>query len=38
MSDRVLVMHEGRLAGELNHEQVSEESVMQLATGGTISV
>ena len=38
MSDRVLVMHEGRLAGELNHDQVSEESVMQLATGGTISV
>ena len=38
MSDRVRVMHEGRLAGELNHDQVSEESVMQLATGGTISV
>ena len=38
MSDRVLVMHEGRLAGELNHDQVSEESVMQLATGGTVSV
>lgn len=34
MSDRVLVMHEGRLAGELKREQLSEEAVMQLATGG----
>lgn len=31
--DRVLVMHEGRLAGELNRQQLTEESVMQLATG-----
>ena len=38
MSDRVLVMHEGRLAGELNQDQINEESVMQLATGGTVSV
>jgi ribose transport system ATP-binding protein len=34
MSDRVLVMHEGRLAGELAREQLAEERVMQLATGG----
>lgn len=33
MSDRVLVMHEGRLAGELSREQLSEEAVMRLATG-----
>jgi ribose transport system ATP-binding protein len=33
ISDRVLVMHEGRLAGELKREQLSEEAVMQLATG-----
>ena len=33
MSDRVLVMHEGRLAGELSRDELSEESVMQLATG-----
>ena len=34
MSDRVLVMHEGRLAGELKREELSEEAVMRLATGG----
>jgi ribose transport system ATP-binding protein len=33
MSDRVLVMHEGRLAGELQRGELSEESVMRLATG-----
>ncbi len=34
MSDRVLVLHEGRLAGELTREAMTEESVMRLATGG----
>ena len=34
MSDRALVMHEGRLAGELAHGELSEEAVMHLATGG----
>lgn len=34
MSDRVLVLHEGQLAGELSREQLSEEAVMRLATGG----
>ncbi|MBI2300655.1 MAG: sugar ABC transporter ATP-binding protein, partial [Armatimonadetes bacterium] len=33
MSDRVLVMHEGRLAGELSREQATAEAVMRLATG-----
>jgi ribose transport system ATP-binding protein len=33
MSDRALVMHEGRLAGELQREQLTEEAVMHLATG-----
>ncbi len=33
MSDRVLVMHEGCITGQLNREQLSEEAVMQLATG-----
>ncbi|MFO0808727.1 MAG: sugar ABC transporter ATP-binding protein [Gemmataceae bacterium] len=33
MSDRVLVLHEGRLSGELSREQLSEEAVMGLATG-----
>lgn len=35
MSDRVLVLHEGRLAGELPREALSEEAVMHLATGGS---
>ncbi len=33
ISDRVMVMHEGRLAGELTEHDFSEEAVMQLATG-----
>jgi ribose transport system ATP-binding protein len=35
MSDRVAVLHEGRLAGILPREQLSEESIIRLATGGT---
>lgn len=34
MSDRVIVMHEGRITGELSREELTEEAVMQLATGG----
>jgi ribose transport system ATP-binding protein len=34
MSDRVLVMHEGRLSGELQRDELNEEAVMRLATGG----
>jgi ribose transport system ATP-binding protein len=37
MSDRVLVLHEGRLAGELGRDELTEESVMQLATGGKVA-
>ena len=33
MSDRALVMHEGRITGELKRDQLSEEAVMRLATG-----
>jgi len=33
MSDRALVLHEGRLAGELARGALSEEAVMHLATG-----
>lgn len=33
MSDRTLVMHEGRFTGELQREQLGEEAIMQLATG-----
>jgi ribose transport system ATP-binding protein len=35
MSDRVLVMHQGRLAGELSRAALSEQAVMHLATGGS---
>ena len=34
LSDRVLVMHEGQITGELARDELSEEAVMQLATGG----
>ena len=33
--DRILVMHEGRLAGELPRG-ASEEQIMTLATGGVL--
>jgi ribose transport system ATP-binding protein len=35
MSDRVVVMHDGNIAGELARDALAEESVMRLATGGT---
>ena len=38
MSDRVLVMHEGRITGQLARDELSEEAVMQLATGRTQSI
>jgi ribose transport system ATP-binding protein len=34
MSDRVLVLHQGRLAGQLPRARLSEEAIMHLATGG----
>jgi ribose transport system ATP-binding protein len=33
MSDRALVMHEGRITGELLRHELSEEAIMHLATG-----
>ncbi len=36
MSDRALVMHEGRITGELQRSELSEEAVMHLATGGNV--
>jgi ABC-type sugar transport system ATPase subunit len=35
LADRVLVMHRGRIAGELARAEASEESIMRLATGGS---
>ncbi|QDT92283.1 sugar ABC transporter ATP-binding protein [Gimesia algae] len=37
ISDRVLVMHEGQMTGELSRDEFSEEAIMQLATGQTLS-
>ncbi len=37
MSDRVIVFHEGRVTGELAGDQMSEEAVMQLATGRSLA-
>ena len=34
MSDRIIVMHEGEIAGELGREDATQEKIMQLATGG----
>lgn len=33
MSDRILVMHEGRIAGELSRSEATQERIMRLATG-----
>ncbi len=33
MSDRTLVMHEGRITGELRRNELSEEAIMHFATG-----
>jgi ribose transport system ATP-binding protein len=35
MSDRALVMHQGRITGELTRHDLTEEAVMRLATGDT---
>ena len=37
LSDRALVMHEGKLTGCLERNELSEESVMKLATGNMVA-
>ncbi len=37
VSDRVLVMHHGSIAGELTGRNISEASIMNLATGGQVA-
>ena len=34
MADRVLVMHEGRLTGEVTKDDMTQERIMHFATGG----
>lgn len=35
MSDRILVMHEGKISGELSRAEATQDKIMQLATGIT---
>jgi ribose transport system ATP-binding protein len=37
VSDRIAVMHEGRISGVIGREQFSEENVMRLAIGKPLS-
>ncbi|MEG1255609.1 sugar ABC transporter ATP-binding protein [Clostridium sp.] len=34
MSDRIYVMHEGKLTAEISHDDANQENIMQAATGG----
>ncbi|HZG73667.1 MAG TPA: ATP-binding cassette domain-containing protein, partial [Chondromyces sp.] len=34
MSDRILVIHEGEMTGELSREEATQEKIMMFATGG----
>jgi AI-2 transport system ATP-binding protein len=36
LADRVLVMHQGRMSGELNKQAVSVDRMMTLAFGGLV--
>ncbi|MCA9872260.1 MAG: sugar ABC transporter ATP-binding protein, partial [Anaerolineales bacterium] len=36
MSDRILVMHEGRIVGELSRAEATEEAIMRLATATNV--
>ncbi len=35
MSDRIIVMHEGRIVGDLRASEATQEGIMHLATGGS---
>lgn len=37
MSDRILVMHEGKLTAELDWNDTSQEDIMYYATGGSLT-
>jgi ribose transport system ATP-binding protein len=37
MSDRAYVMHEGKICGELQRSQLSEQSIMELAFGRSLA-
>ena len=33
MSDRIIVMHEGRVAGELSKQEITQEKILIMASG-----
>ena len=35
MSDRIIVLHEGRVSGELQREEFNQDKVLELASGIT---
>jgi ribose transport system ATP-binding protein len=37
LADRCLVMHEGRIAGELRGAQMTEDAILRLATGSEVA-
>jgi ribose transport system ATP-binding protein len=37
LADRCLVMHEGRIAGELQRAEMTEEAILRLATGSSVA-
>lgn len=37
LADRILVMHRGRISGELSREEATDELIMQLATGEAVN-
>ena len=37
MSDRIVVMHEGRITGEFSHEEATQEQLMRCAVGRSIA-
>jgi ribose transport system ATP-binding protein len=38
MSDRILVMHQGAIVGEIPRVEATEERVIELATTGKLSI
>jgi ribose transport system ATP-binding protein len=38
VSDRIMVMHEGRITGLLERQDCTEENIMQLAVGRELAV
>lgn len=38
VSDRILVMHEGRITGELSRDEATQDRIMVAATGGVENV